>query len=206
MAGGLGDDTYGVDSESDTVSEAAGEGARDVVYAGTNYALSDTAEIELMVAASPSGTEPLVLIGNGFNQAIFGNSGNNRLFGLGGTDELSGGGGADELFGGDGADLFSYSDVADTGLNFGTMDIVQDFSAAQGDRFDFSQMDADDTVAGSQDWTFVGRGPFTGVGQISIQDDGVYTYIVLENDGDLNTDAAIQVLGVFNVDASWFLL
>jgi Ca2+-binding RTX toxin-like protein len=224
MTGGAGDDTYYVDNASDTVSDAAGQGAQDSVYASTSYTITAATEIEFMFTTDQNGKASINLTGNDFNQYIGGNEGANVFNGLGGADRLSGrggndqlsggdgddllfgGAGADQMTGGNGADQFVYYVVSETGVASGTMDIVQDFSAAQGDKFNFSQMDADSVAAGHQAWTFIGRNPYTGPGQITIQDDGVNTFIVMNNNGDLISDAAIQVAGLHNVDASWFVL
>jgi Ca2+-binding RTX toxin-like protein len=147
------------------------------------------------------------LYGTSSADSIFGFNGNDTLKGGGdGDDLLFGGAGADQMTGGNGADQFVYYVVSETGVASGTMDIVQDFSAAQGDKFNFGQMDAGSVAAGHQAWTFIGRNPYTGPGQITIQDDGVNTFIVMNNNGDLISDAAIQVAGLHNVDASWFVL
>lgn len=68
-------------------------------------------------------------------------------------------------------------------------------------------MDSNKLVAGSQDWTFIGTGgPFTAPGQIAFGTDGTNTFIILNDDNNFNDAVAIQVSGVQNVDASWFVL
>jgi Ca2+-binding RTX toxin-like protein len=223
MAGGLGSDLYYVDSASDVVIEAAGGGS-DILYTTTSYNLAAGAEVEFMYLYDSGGTAALNMGGSDFGQAMTGNAGANVLSGNGGADTLDGYIGNDTLFGGDGddrllgragvdtmtggngADKFVYYLISESGLTLGALDIIQDFSVAQGDKFDFSQLDSNTTLAGSQDWTFIGRTGYTGAGQISIQDDGVSTYIVLNDDNDLISDAAIQITGLHNVDASWFIL
>ena len=92
-----GDDTYLVRGAGDHVFEAVG-GGRDIVYALANYTLEASAQIEILSASDQSGTTPLVLIGNGFDQEIYGNAGDNFLQGGGGTDYLIGLGGNDTYF------------------------------------------------------------------------------------------------------------
>lgn len=95
----------------------------------------------------PTHLENLTLIGtenrNGSGNAsanlMIGNSGANRLLGLGGddmldgaagNDTLNGGTGNDTLTGGSGADQFAFSYA----LGSSNVDVITDFSVAQGDR------------------------------------------------------------------------
>jgi len=99
LAGGRNDDTYGVSSLTDVITEAANDGTDEVISAITytlgtnleNLTLSDTGNI--------NGT------GNGLNNTITGNSGNNALAGDEGNDTLYGGSGNDTLYGGNGNDM-----------------------------------------------------------------------------------------------------
>ena len=89
MVGGQGNDTYAVDSTTDVVTEAAGEGA-DTVTASATFTLGANIEtLTLTGAAAINGT------GNADANLITGNSGNNVLAGLGGADTLDGGAGLD---------------------------------------------------------------------------------------------------------------
>jgi hypothetical protein len=67
-------------------------------------------------------------------------------------------------------------------------------------------MDADDTVAGDQNFTFIGTAAFTAPGQINWFTDGTDTFIQLNTNADLAADSVIKVNGVQTVDASWFFL
>ena len=226
MKGGAGNDSYYVDSASDVVIEVAGQGDSDDLTSSTSYALSANAEIEFMYTTNQNSTVALNFTGNDFNQYMSGNEGGNVLSGLGGADSLSGrggndvllggegddllfgGAGADQMSGGGGADQFVYYLTSETGSVPGAFDIITDFNAAQGDRINVSQMDANWQVAGNQDWTFIGStgGPFTAAGQIAVGTDGTNTFIILNDDNNFNDAVAIQVSGVQNVDASWFVL
>lgn len=89
MDGGLGDDLFIVNSASDRVIEAPGEGM-DTVRAGASFTLPDAVEaLELTGSGHISGT------GNAADNRILGNAGNNLLAGLGGADLLDGGVGLD---------------------------------------------------------------------------------------------------------------
>ena len=65
-----------------------------------------------------------------------GNKGDDTLLGGGGADTLIGGMGADTLTGGDGADHFRFNAPLKLGA---PVDTITDFSAAQGDLFEFSK-------------------------------------------------------------------
>ena len=77
--------------------------------------------------------------------------------------------GQDTLTGGSGADTFVLNTTAETGTNL--TDVILDFNRAAGDRIDVSGVDAIETLAGNQAFTFVGvvdfsGSQFTGAGQI----------------------------------------
>jgi hypothetical protein len=67
-------------------------------------------------------------------------------------------------------------------------------------------MDADETVAGNQDFTFIDTAGFTAPGQINWFTNGTDTFIQLNTNADPTVDGIIQVLGVHTVDAGWFSL
>ena len=70
----------------------------------------------------------------------------------------------------------------------------------------FTNMDADETVAGNQDFTFISTAAFTAPGQINWFTNGTDTFIQFNTDADLAADSVIKVNGVQTVDASWFFL
>ena len=100
--GGTGNDFHYVDSASDVVVEAAGQGTGDRVYSTGSYTLA--AEAERLWTTDTAGTGALNLIGNEFGQAIYGNAGANLLAGGGGDDDIFGGNGSDSISGGSGND------------------------------------------------------------------------------------------------------
>jgi Ca2+-binding RTX toxin-like protein len=98
MVGGIGNDTYVVDSNSDVIVENASEGS-DLVLASFDYTLSGNIEaLELTGTSNIDGT------GDALANTITGNSGNNLLTGAGGNDTMLGGAGNDSLDGGVGSD------------------------------------------------------------------------------------------------------
>jgi len=110
MAGGAGNDLYRVDSRSDLVIEASGEGI-DTVEASGSYTL-------------PAHVEHLVLMEGG-DLAGGGNSLANRIVGNSAANLLSGGTGADTLEGGDGNDIYVLTDALDTLIDTAGVDTVR---------------------------------------------------------------------------------
>ena len=85
-------------------------------------------------------------------------------------------------------------------------DIVTDFSRAENDALNFFVIDADETIAGNQSFTFIDTAAFTAPGQINWFTNGTDTFVQLNTNADPTVDGIIQVLGVQTVDASWFFL
>ena len=107
MVGGLGNDTYNVDSISDQVIEAAGEGT-DLVQSSIAYNLgNDVENLTFTGSSAINGT------GNSLDNVLIGNSGANSLSGLGGNDSLNGGTGADTMSGGLGDDTYTIDNTGD---------------------------------------------------------------------------------------------
>jgi Ca2+-binding RTX toxin-like protein len=156
------------------------------------------------------------LVGNNDANVLEGWGGKDNLKGAGGADTLIGGAAADQMTGGSGGDKFVWEALADTGITSATMDIISDFNAADGDTIDVHSIDADATLPGNQDFTFIGDAsiPFTAPGQISwyiggSPDGGLSgtdTYILLNTDDSPDADGVIKVNGMHGVDAGWFVL
>lgn len=100
MVGGMGDDRYVVDSASDVIVEAVGEGI-DVVQSSVTYSLGVNIEnLTLTLSNAINGT------GNALDNVITGNGAANTLSGDAGNDTLIGGAGNDTLIGGAGNDTY----------------------------------------------------------------------------------------------------
>jgi Ca2+-binding RTX toxin-like protein len=202
MMGWKGNDTYIVDNLGDTVFENGdiystpeneSEGF-DTVLTSVTFAVGIENEIEVLQAI---GTANIDLVGSLDNNRIIGNDGNNIISGSYGKDTVTGAGGAD---------VFIWSFVDEIGwFNFDP-DIVTDYSSAQGDVLHFTNIDANDTVAGNQDFTFISTAAFTAPGQINWFTDGANTFIQLNTNADLTVDGIIQLNGVTNGDAVLMLL
>jgi hypothetical protein len=103
------------------------------------------------------------------------------------------------LRGNGGADGFLWSSIDEVGLN--NPDIVADYSTAQGDVPHFTNIDADETVAGNQDFAFISTAAFTAAGQINWFSNGTDTFIQLNTDADLAADGMIQLSGMVSGDS-----
>lgn len=132
-----------------------------------------------------SRSSPNVLIGNSTNNSLIGGTkvdfirgGSGRDSIQGGADDdtldggkdddiLYGGAGDDALFGDLGVDLYYGQAGADRfalgGMYAvdGKVDRILDFSAAQKDRIDLFDIDANSVLAGNQKFSFIGTGAFT---------------------------------------------
>ena len=89
MNGGTGNDIFYVDSASDVIIEATGQGT-DKILTSVTYVLATGVSIETMATTLNGGTASMNLTGNELGQRIVGNSGSNILDGKGGIDQLQG--------------------------------------------------------------------------------------------------------------------
>lgn len=134
------------------------------------------------------------VIGSGADDALFGTAGTNRLIGGMGLDQLAGRGGAD---------VFVWRSVSEAAMAEDAIDLVQDFSTAQGDRLDLRGMDAVAGRAGNQAFRFIEDDAFSGrAGQLRFADQ------ILSGDvnGDGIADFRIGLLDVSALAASDLLL
>jgi len=70
-----------------------------------------------------------------------------------------------------------------------------------GRRAHFTNIDADETVAGNQDFAFISTAAFTAPGQINWFSNGTDTFIQLNTDTDLAADGMIQLSGMVSGDS-----
>ncbi len=117
MNGGVGNDSYLVDTPADLTYEGAGEGT-DTVFAnitGAGYYLYPFVENLTLQGSTPFG------VGNDLGNVLTGSGTSNWLLGGAGNDTLNGRGNNDVLFGEDGADRFLFT----PGTN---ADLIGDFT------------------------------------------------------------------------------
>ena len=157
MNGWGGNDTYIVDNLGDTLfdngdilstpqNESQGF---DTVLTSVNFNVGFYSEIEVLQAIGSA------------NVNLTGSLDNNRIIGNSGTSIIDGSYGKDTLTGGGALDVFIWSNVNEIGLFNFDPDIVTDLNRAEGDLLHFTLIDADETVAGNQDFTFIDQAPFT---------------------------------------------
>ena len=122
------------------------------------------------------------LSGHNGNDIIYGGSSNDVLSGGNGDDILNGGSGADIIFGNAGADTFVFTfDSAFTGS-----DVIRDFSAAEGDKFDLTDVLKQYDPATHSIADFV-----------QITDDGAHSYLSVDASG--GADHFTQIAQIHNV-------
>ena len=97
LAGGLGNDTYIINTSSDLITEFVSGGTADVVQASVSFVLANDDYIEVMQTTNAALLTAINLTGNALTQSITGNAGANILNGAGGNDILTGGLGADSF-------------------------------------------------------------------------------------------------------------
>lgn len=117
LVGGLGNDVFYVDSTSDVVTEASGQGTDTIMTSVTLASLAANVEnLTLTGTGNINGT------GSSGDNVMTGNAGNNTLTGAAGNDTLDGKAGNDTLNGGAGADTYWF------GLGYGS-DLIVDSDA-----------------------------------------------------------------------------
>ncbi len=201
MAGYGGDDIYYVDNPFDTIIEidsapTSAATRNDWVYTSVSY-------------TAPYEVENMLLLGSD-NLSAFGNSENNDIYGNSGDNVIFGDTGFDDMYGGDGADRFVYTDISESGSNQGNdfLDRIHDFAAGEGDKIDFSAIDADPNTAGDDAFVFLTteNQAFTAPGQIRFDIDTGSTAIEINTDADPNPEMVLRVTSGGTPDESWFIL
>jgi len=198
VEGGNGDDFLVGGAGADKLF---GDAGIDTVYYGSS---SEAVSVNLTTGIATGGEAE----GDTFRgiENLIGSSHDDVLVGNATSNVIDGGRGTDTMTGGMGADTFVWHSTAETGATAAAADTVTDFNLAEGDKIDFSQFDANPTLAGQQHFSFVGTGAFTAAGQINWFTDGHDTFVQLNTDTDTAPEAMIRIQGVHTVDATWFNL
>jgi uncharacterized delta-60 repeat protein len=184
LEGGAGDDVYVLSGRAKVV-EAGGEGIDTVQTSGGRFTL-------------PGNVENLVLTGSR-NGSATGNALDNQITGNDGANKIAGEAGADTLTGGAGADTFYYRATVDSSFD-GGVDVITDFSSADGDRIDLRGIDADTTRGGNQAFVFDGGAPQVKGGAVGhLYFDGG-THTLWGNTGD-GAQFALVLTGVDSLSA-----
>nr|WP_237453140.1 calcium-binding protein [Qipengyuania vulgaris] len=145
------------------------------------------------------------LDGGDGNDVVNGGAGNDTMTGGDGNDILIGNWGVDTMTGGAGADTFLFK-AGHTGSYAHLADTILDFSQADGDIIDLSQIDA---IAGGGDdaFAFIGDAAFSGTAgelRYTATEDGLM--VEGDTDGDGVADLFIAVDGLADLTAADFVL
>ena len=189
LAGGAGDDRLDGGAGLDTASyaEAAGGVQVDLRISGAQQTVGGGIDTLISIENLTGGRGADTLNGSDGGNVLSGGAQRDVLNGNGGNDRLFGDGGADLLTGGAGKDAFAYRTLADCG-EIDRPDRIRDFSSAQGDTIDLSEIDPDAATAGDQTFTFVGTAAFSADAaafEVRVQDNGDGTWTL---QGDVNHD------------------
>lgn len=106
LTGGLGNDTYIINTANDNIVELAGGGTADRAKASLSFTLVAGDNIEFLETTNAAGVTAINLVGNEIAQTITGNAGANVL--NGGVDAL-----ADTMIGGLGNDVYVINSAID---------------------------------------------------------------------------------------------
>ena len=226
LTGSAFDDSLHGDGENNILRGGAGddllEGRRgaDTLEGGTGF---DTASYEhsvvgvtvsLLTGLSLSGDaagDTFLSIeglrGSAFADMFSGDGNANTLEGGAGDDALRGRAGADFLDGGAGADRFVYGAVTDSTKDLAGRDTILDFSRADGDRIDLSEIDANPLASGDQAFSFLSFGAYTGTaGEVRLQAFAQGLLVAADTDGDMVSDLVVLVHGTGFLTSADFLL
>ena len=182
--GGDGDDVFLAGSNAGSDSIVAGAGYDRVVATAANvgivvtgFELSGPVRLEAIESGGFAGVfvtggaladfldlSEVALVGI---QSIRGAAGNDVIIGSSGDDRIIGGAGADVLTGGDGADVFAYAAISESGIGPTRADVITDFQSGV-DLIDLAGIDANASLAGNQEFVFIGAADFTGLGQLRV--------------------------------------
>jgi Ca2+-binding RTX toxin-like protein len=199
-------------AEADTMN---GAGGNDTLTGGAgNDALNGGAGNDSLIGGAGNdtvnGNAGLdVLDGGDGNDTLNGAADNDALTGGNGNDVLIGGAGVDVLTGGPGSDTLVFATAAQSGSGT-TRDRITDFAPGE-DKIDVSAFDANTTIAGVQDFTFLtaAGAAITGAGQLHYRHDTLNSLTFVEGNTNANTanmEFQVVLTGIVNPSASDFLL
>lgn len=145
------------------------------------------------------------LDGGDGNDVVNGGAGNDIMTGGAGDDLLLGNWGVDTMTGGAGADSFVFK-AGHSGSYEHLADTILDFSRAEGDLIDLSQIDAI-ASAGDDAFSFIGDAAFSGTaGELRFYATDTGLMIAGDTDGDGVADLFIAADGITDLTAADFVL
>lgn len=148
-----------------------------------------------------------VLMGGGGNDTISGGTGADKILAGAGNDKLYGGSGADDLYGGSGKDVFVFKSKADLTNSKTATDTIFDFSRTQGDKIDFTSIDANTTKSGNQAFTFIKSEGFSDkAGELRYVKKASDTYVYGDTDGNGKANFVLHFDDALKLTKADFLL
>lgn len=206
ISGGLGNDDMIAGTGNDTVQ---GDAGNDRLFgeAQDDWLFGDTGH-DFMNGGSHNdklygGDGRDTLQGGTGADQLYGDADNDRLFGNDGDDVLVGGLGTDVMTGGAGVDVFVFDLV--TQSTVAASDSITLFESAT-DKIELHLMDANEAVAGNQDFTWRGTAAFTGRGQLRIEVVDGDTIVLGNVSGTTAADFRIVIDGVTGLTQTDFIL
>lgn len=140
------------------------------------------------------------------NDSLTGSLLDDKLGGGAGNDRIFGRLGADEMTGGKGADKFVFMAFLDSIALPGEYDTITDFSRSQGDKIEMKKLDANLTIVGQQDATFIGDSDFSGkAGELQAYALRGTAYALIDVDGDAVEDFGLVLEDVSSISRSDFI-
>ena len=119
---------------------------------------------------------------------------------------MLGGLGADKLTGGLGADIFKYTSIDDSGIAVKTRDTITDFKHGEGDKIDFSVIDANSTLPSDQAFTYIGTKIFSKDATAQLRLDSKTGILYGSTNADNTPEFSILLSGVKSLVAEDFIL
>lgn len=193
LEGGIGNDILDGASGTDVASYAgAASGVRvslaDIKAQDTLGAGTDTlVDMESLIGSAHND----LLTGNRLSNVIEGGDGADVIDGADGADVITGGLGGDTIAGGGGSDRFIFNSVAES--RAGNSDWLVDYRG--NDIIDLSAIDADESLAGNQAFSFIGSSGFTRTaGELRIEKGLGGFSIYGDVNGDGQADLHIEIV------------
>jgi Ca2+-binding RTX toxin-like protein len=209
LLGGAGNDVLQGRGGADILDGGAGNDTASYVSSGAAVDVDFTRSVQI---GGDAAGDQLVsvesIVGSKYGDRLAGDQGANTLSGGAGNDTLIGRGGADYLIGGAWADTFVFAAATDIGgVGGATSDVVADF--ANGDRLDFTAIDANASSVTNDAFTFIGAAGFTRhEGELRYEVDAAtaQTYVQGDLNGDGSADFQLTLLGARSLTSADLLL
>jgi Ca2+-binding RTX toxin-like protein len=180
----IGDDFANILSTGGGGDEVLGEGGNDTIFGGGG---GDDLE---------GGAGDDIIFGESGNDSMVGEEGDDVLEGGAGNDQLDGYTGVDLFTGGAGADSFFFR-PGDSGVKFGTRDIIIDFDPNGGDEIQLHFFDG---------LEFIDTDAFSAEDQVRYVQKSGNTYVQISTDADAASEMTIELTGTITLQADDFYL